>query len=543
MMQDRLAFFGLSREPFGLAADPRLIYPSQSFRQGFDQLLERVKRSHGGVMVVSGEVGTGKTTLTNCIIEALQDQIRCHRILDPTTSRQQVLESIGRLIGAPDATVEQIEIHAQACSRESSTVAGILIFEEAQNLSPDLLHLILVLSNIESEGRKLFVIVLCGQPELHALLARTEYRQLSQRILTQVRLTALGRAETADYIAHRLNLAGCSGAVFDRSAIQRIFQVTGGNPRLVNALSDESLSWLFAHGKKTLSAQAMKQVAEQAVASGRLSRSQVPPPRSLSRIALVAGCILMGLVGYGAFSKKVSLGDVMDPLSSWLHAGEVHMLAALDRVFDWRSRTPEVGQSIAVDPAPAQAELQVMKRWRDHGYALGNPPMCGYVNESGLACWVIDTPEFEAIFAMNRPFVLYGPQNTQMAILRRAGSQFISANGQLIDAMTWKRLDVMRVELLWKPPAQMAELTNLDVGIYQPESIRWLNRTLESVSAVDGAIITGGVFTSYHAHLIETFQQNEELPVTGRLDQQTLLRLNERLFDVPTLDRDVTAQE
>lgn len=536
MIGDRLTYFGLTAEPFSLTADARLIFPSQTFRAGWAQIKVCIDRKIGGLLTVSGEVGMGKTTLCNLLTAELEEAMFCTRALNPQSSPSETLETLRSQLGAARATVEAIQTQAVKRSGVSGQPVGLLVFEEAQNLSAEMLNLILALCNLEVHERKLFFVVLCGQPELHALLAQTEYRQLSQRVISQIRLTALNREETQDYIRHRLNQAGSHHEPFSKAAVHRIFAVTQGNPRLINTLCDESLSWLHANGKKHLSGGNVSQVLKQSTATGRFKRPANTKHRPLlgRAVILVGVCALGALIGLSALTPFGARID--DRIGDW----SVVQLAAwqeiLDAGFDRTATSVDsVTDDTVVVAAQMAAEDALAARWRDYGYAVNGRPFCDNAVTIGLRCDQLVSVEWDAILGLDRPFIMHSTDALARAIVARSDNALIASNGVRIDRTAWDTSEIVRIEFAWAPPPDMVSLNQVEVGDYRPKLVRWLNEGLRSVSGIDGNVITGGVFTDYHRNMIRQFQQTQSLAITGRLDRAMILRLNAAAERVPTL--------
>ncbi|MES2972248.1 MAG: AAA family ATPase [Pseudomonadota bacterium] len=255
-------FFGLTHEPFSIAPDPRYLFMSERHREALAHLLYGVGGG-GGFVLLSGEIGTGKTTVCRCFLEQIPANCNVAYIFNPKLTAQELLRSVcdefhvpyhaADLPGAPSAkdyvdALNGFLLQAHADGRNS-----VLIIDEAQMLSADVLEQLRLLTNLETNERKLLQIMLIGQPELRAMLARPELEQLSQRVIARFHLDALTEAETEQYIQHRLSVAGLTGAMpFDRKALKRIHQLTRGVPRRINLLCDRAMLGAYATGKAVI---------------------------------------------------------------------------------------------------------------------------------------------------------------------------------------------------------------------------------------------------------------------------------------------------
>lgn len=240
-----MKFYGLNLPPFDLAPNPRFLFNSARHREAINHLLYGIRERKGFVQL-TGEIGAGKTTLCRALLEQLDSRFSTALLLTPVLDANELMKAIAAEFGLDAKGMDRLEISAlfndflirQAqAGRES-----VLIIDEAQNFSDELLEQVRQLSNVETDERKLLQIVLIGQPELRERLNHPRLRQLRQRITVRYHLTALDRLETRLYIRHRLQLAGANGMPgFTAPALWRVFRYSNGVPRLINALCDKAL--------------------------------------------------------------------------------------------------------------------------------------------------------------------------------------------------------------------------------------------------------------------------------------------------------------
>lgn len=240
-----LDFYGLTDKPFAITPNPRFVFLSKHHREVFAHLLFGIRR-HAGFIEVTGEVGTGKTTVLRTLFLELEgEEARIAYIFNPCLSAPDLLPTVNREFGLEHQSSPPELLAALNAFLLQETAAGrtiVLVIDEAQNLAIDLLEQIRLLSNLETETDKLIQIVLVGQPELGDLLDRQELRQLSQRITVRYHLQAMDAEDTAAYIEHRLSIAGWTcGHLFTAAALRKIYQETRGNPRMINILCDRAL--------------------------------------------------------------------------------------------------------------------------------------------------------------------------------------------------------------------------------------------------------------------------------------------------------------
>ncbi|HEX7690702.1 MAG TPA: AAA family ATPase, partial [Burkholderiaceae bacterium] len=253
-------FFGLKQKPFSIAPDPRYLFMSERHREALAHLLYGVQGG-GGFVLLTGEIGAGKTTVCRCFLEQIPQRCNVAYIFNPKLTVMELLATVCHEFGIPvpaltaAGTPTTVKDYVDALNQyllrtHSVGQNNLLIIDEAQNLAPEVLEQLRLLTNLETSERKLLQIVLIGQPELREMLARPELEQLAQRVIARFHLEALSAKETAQYIAHRLAVAGLKGALpFDAAAIARIHQLTRGVPRRINLLCDRALLGGYASGR------------------------------------------------------------------------------------------------------------------------------------------------------------------------------------------------------------------------------------------------------------------------------------------------------
>jgi general secretion pathway protein A len=265
-------FYGLSEKPFTITPNPRFIFLNRNHREAFAHLLYGID-THAGFIAMIGEVGTGKTTLLRALLSRLDpEKYRSALIFNPCLSGTELLEAVCRelcvevsrrnSLGYLDS-LNSFLLEENRCGR---TV--VLVIDEAQNLTPELLEQLRMISNLETEEDKLIQIVLAGQPELDDLLGRHDLRQLSQRITVRCRLTPMGLSDTSDYIRHRLRIAGCRiPDFFHPGAVRKIQRHSGGIPRLINVACEQALVMAWTRESLSVSPAMVGQVIAQARSS------------------------------------------------------------------------------------------------------------------------------------------------------------------------------------------------------------------------------------------------------------------------------------
>jgi general secretion pathway protein A len=245
-------FFHLKQPPFSIAPDPRYLFMSERHREALAHLLYGVG-SGGGFVLLTGEIGAGKTTVCRCFMEQVPAHCKIAYIFNPKLSVEDLLSSICDEFGiaqeGSSVKAHVDAINAYLLTSHAQSRNNVLIIDEAQNLSGDVLEQLRLLTNLETSERKLLQIILIGQPELRTMLARPELEQLAQRVIARYHLGALAQGEVGSYIAHRLAVAGSSAALFPPSLLGQIHRISKGVPRRINLLCDRALLGAYVENR------------------------------------------------------------------------------------------------------------------------------------------------------------------------------------------------------------------------------------------------------------------------------------------------------
>jgi general secretion pathway protein A len=319
-------FFGLTQAPFSIAPDPHMLFMSERHREALAHLLYGVGGrdgnsggAGGGFVLLTGEIGTGKTTVCRCFLEQTPPSCNVAYIFNPKLTVIELLQSICHEFHIAPAQKNGLQptvkdyldpLNAFLLKTHAAGQNNVLIIDEAQNLSPEVLEQLRLLTNLETSERKLLQIVLIGQPELRVMLQRPELEQLAQRVIARYHLQALTEAETTQYIAHRLEVSGLKGALpFDRQALKRVHHFARGVPRRINLLCDRALLGAFAGGQATVSARIVDKAAGEVFdqPAGKPSSSKVwRYGYAVAALGLVAGASILVAARFPAPMAKVS---------------------------------------------------------------------------------------------------------------------------------------------------------------------------------------------------------------------------------------------
>lgn len=525
------AWFELTDRPFAITPDPRYLYLSEAHREALAHLLYGVTES-GGFIQLTGEVGTGKTTLTRALLEQLPEHVDAALVYNAHASLAEFLESICDELGVarapgtstPKALTDALNQHllgAHARGRRT-----VLIVDEAQNLDAELLEQVRLLTNLETHREKLLQILLIGQPELRDTLARNDLRQLAQRVTARYHLEPLDEAATTAYVRHRLEVAGARRTIFPPSAIRAVHAASGGIPRLVNVICDRAMLGAFAAGAHEVDAGLVR------AAAAEVAGARPHAPRG-HWLAWAAG--VLAVLAVGVFLARPNMtapetpppAPVVMPQPAPTPVPEVEparplqaMLASDD---DLRATT---GALLATWGVTTDAELP--------------GALCAVATDNGLAC-SRGRGTWNNLRVLGRPVLLELRVDGQTRTVLLTG--LTSASATLWQAGESFEISLLELDerwlgdylLLWRPPADPG--TSLRTGDRGP-AVAWLRDALARWSG-DAPSTTGdpGYFDVALADQVREFQFSLGLDVDGVAGERTLAHLDGlTTADGPRLD-------
>jgi general secretion pathway protein A len=302
-----LHHFNLAERPFSITPDPRFLYMSARHREALAHLMYGLGEG-GGFVQLTGEVGTGKTTISRCLLEQVPDNVDIALVLNPKVTAEELIATLCDELGVDyPAEIHSIKTLTDLLNRylldaHARGRRTVLIIDEAQNLSAEVLEQVRLLTNLETATQKLLQIILIGQPELRTLLERDEMRQLAQRVTARYHLEPISREETRAYIQHRLQVCGISHSIFRKDAIEAIHQLAGGIPRLINVLCDRSMLGAYAEGESRVDGRIVKKAAKEVLADSAMDTGgwrRIP----LAAVGLVLFAGIAGLVYFQPWGR------------------------------------------------------------------------------------------------------------------------------------------------------------------------------------------------------------------------------------------------
>ena len=554
------SFYGLNEKPFSITPDPRYLFLSERHGEALAHLVYGVTES-GGFIQLTGEVGTGKTTLVRSLLQSrMPDNADVAVVLNPQLSVIEFLATICEELhievlhnrGSVKALTDALNRHllkAHAAGRRT-----ILVVDEAQNLAPAVLEQVRLLTNLETAKQKLLQIILIGQPELRELLARNDLRQLAQRITGRYHLEPLTIEETSSYIEHRLKVAGAVGEVFDAGAKKEVFRLSQGVPRIINVICDRALLGGYAKESRRINARLIRQAA--AEVKGQLERSPW-----VGRAGLAAGVVGAALLAASAWSimqqEKVAQPDIVAAEPEIIEAQPTAQPVVKEAPVEEPEPEPEP------EPVPTLDEqLQLAAELTNTEYALaalfetwgleyrtGGRSGCSQAADAGLTC-LYQRGSWAGLRQMDRPAIL--------KLIDNSGNSHEVVLTAIIDDSAELSIGGVRVVhpvaditqawfgnfmLLWRPPT--GEATSLGRGSQGPD-VTWLRNSL---AAIDGRYTSedpeSDLFDAELEQIVQNFQRDHRLDVDGLAGQQTQIIINSLLAveGTPRLSSPRLAQE
>ncbi len=462
-----LGYYGLQEPPFSITPDPRFVHLSERHRDALAHLLFGVDKGGGGGFVqLTGEVGTGKTTLSRLLLEQLPENTRIALVLNPRQNAVELLETICEELkldiagkrGSTKALVDALNAYLLEAYAQGLKV--ILLIDEAQNLPADALEQVRLLTNLETDTQKLLQILLLGQPELREMLARPELRQLAQRITARFHLAPLAAEETATYLRHRWRVAGGERFPFDAKAVQRLHARAGGVPRLINVIAERALLAGYARDATSIDSKLVDLAANEVLPPKPL-RARWPWLAGAAALAALALLLLLQQQRHAQTATATS-APAVDAAPVATPATSPDAGAATTEVMDAAALTQLIG---ATGNTPMPVWQHLLGLWQLPADAITvdpSGPCTPASTQAELHCVEGRSSRLDTLLALDRPLLLQLAEGRTSAWALLLGADARSARLR-IGART---VDVDRVLLqsrwntryagLWRGPASLA---------------------------------------------------------------------------------------
>ncbi len=549
-----LSFFGLNEKPFAITPDPRYLYLSERHAEALAHLLYGINEA-GGFVQLTGEVGTGKTTTIRSLLAQTPKNAEVALILNPRMTPPEFLlticEELG--IGVPDSAEHSLKdlvdiLNDYLLKAHAGGRRIVLVVDEAQNLAPEVLEQVRLLTNLETNTQKLLQIILIGQPELRELLARTELRQLAQRITGRYHLDPLSPVETSAYVRHRLRVAGATTDIFTPPALAEIYRLSGGVPRVINVIADRSLLGAYTQDRHRVGSSLVRHAATE-VFGRRFAPRWLPwAGAAAGGLALVAtGAIIWQFAPWGSSSvaeAKTSVPDVV-AVAPANNVERPHSAAAPGAAPAAAPiRVASVTPPAPVAPAPVESLVSLLKKhgtetvpdgaftklfamWGVH-YEAGTDDPCTQAARQGLEC-LVQRGSFGQLRQYNRPAILLLNDDTGMShqvVLTNLGDERakVELGGQRreIGIGELTRYWFGDFVMLWRPGTQRVK--PLSVGM-RGDEVRWLRQSLQRVAGAPPDFNQSDLFDAKLSDLVKDFQKRNQLTVDGIAGVQTQIVL------------------
>ena len=568
-----LQHFGLKREPFSIVPDPGFLYPSHQHRQAVAHLKYGLDRE-GGFILLTGEVGTGKTTLTRTMLQRIPAHVRVAYVLNSKLNESDLLASICSELSIKIPTRKHISfsktcidvLNQDLLEAHAAGKKTLIVIEEAQNLSHDVLETLRLLSNLETNTHKLLHILLVGQPELLEILGQNKLRQLNQRVVSRFHLLPLDKTEIANYINHRLHHAGAGGAIFDTNCVDTLFKLTKGVPRLINLICHQALLAAYSTGAKTVSAKLVKLSSKEILVdlnptNGRL-RLAAAVLASVVFIALAAALTPLKNINWndyltrfnsysdGPSSVSLDTTATKDPVVAPTVSQEIVNTGLVD--IEQLPPDDQFIESVLSGSSEASIQMDEKNRnWQENAESRSKNPLINLLNlwnvpasdiytldefdalaeRSGLRSVQVDTTTLSALSLIDRPGIVFMQQTSGLEkshLVLHIGEFTIRliSSGEIIVMDRSAFLDQWTASYLylWRSPDSFEMLKP---GDFNKPALAWLQGKLGLVNDGLEQLITGGNYSVAIQAQVTDFQRQQNIIADGIVGRQTLMRLNQ----------------
>ncbi|MGE6434164.1 ExeA family protein [Shewanella baltica] len=537
------AFYGLSDNPFSIAPNPHYLFLSDRHREALAHLTYGLGET-GGFVLLTGEVGTGKTTVSRCLLGQLPDNTDTAFILNPSLTELELLATLCdelKISYGDNPTLKQLTDHLSRflLDNHSKGRNTVLIIDEAQHLRPEVLEQLRLLTNLETDTKKLLQVILIGQPELQLLLKRQELRQLAQRITARYHLLPLNEDEIALYVLHRLQVAGRFEPLFTRKAVKVLQKYSGGIPRLINLLCERSLMAGYAQSRVPIDHHMVRQAAAEVLGEEEPTQNRYLWPTATAAALFVAFGISYWLFTDKPVNAASASSMVFESTSANVAASNTQALSATEGMSKLVQPVDQQSRQVSI-PDPNQRLLNdAINQSRDIDTAFaglfsvwGKVPYkgltaCQSAVEQGLSCYQ-QQGNWMSLTRLNYPAVVYLVDDNQQdfygAVIAVDGEQLLMQLGEQqlwVDRAWFNQHFSGTFEILWQAP----NLPMMDISQKSsPGQLQWLENALAHVNNRNTRRVNQ--FDVQLENDLKSFQSQHGLKADGIAGNQTLVRLN-----------------
>ena len=540
------SFFGLTEKPFAITPDPRYLYLSERHAEALAHLAYGIQES-GGFIQLTGEVGTGKTMVVRSLLQQLPANCDMALILNPRITPAEFLLAIcdELHVGVPERLTSSVKGLVDLLTRYllDAHARGrrvVVMVDEAQNLSPDVLEQVRLLTNLETATQKLLQIILVGQPELRDVLASPELRQLAQRITGRYHLESLTQQETFAYVRHRLRVAGATGEVFTQGALREVYRLTRGIPRIINVICDRALLGAFTREEHRVSGELVRVAATEVYGRPVLA----PWVRWAAAGGAAAGVALLAFALWQSFAGRTPTSAAAVPAAAVeadpaAQAATIQAPAAPEAAAPPQANLTEMLALNAATTTTDAAFAELLGLW-GATYQPGAARPCDQVAAQGLQC-VAQRGSFAQLRLINRPAILSLADATgsehQVVLEQLDGGTARIALGSVKHEISLAELAnhwFGEFLVVWRPSLPLAK--DLRRGM-RGDDVRWLREGLAQLAGVPVDPADAESFDAPLEQLVQDFQRGRRLAVDGIAGMQTQLLLDSALSTdgTPTL--------
>jgi general secretion pathway protein A len=565
-------YFGFKEAPFSIAPDPRYLYMTAQHRDALAHLVYGLN-SEGGCILLTGEVGTGKTTICRCLLEQIPEQANVALVMNPKLNEIELLETICDELKIPypdngnSVKTYTDRIYEFLIKSNRDNEKTVLIIDEAQNLDSKVLEQLRLLTNLETDQRKLLQIIILGQPELLDILARKEMRQLAQRITARFHLQPLSREEVKAYVSHRLAVAGQNIQIFPENSIKLLYKLSNGIPRLINIICDRALLGAYVENQYNVTPRIIKKASKEVFGELKNVEQQQKNRQLLFPATAVAGLVILAIAAVYYFDQavtteqpgKITSDAVSDAASTALVSDKIRSAADTEFTVQQNSVTTSVdtGETPSTADSTAEPDYDDIKQilddksnnqaaaydalfraWDKQYNSRTSVTACRQATTYSLSC-LHKKGNLNSLKQHNRPAVLSMINNMgekrYVTITRIDGDIASVSSGDRQYTIRLRDLDdhwYGQYTLLWlKPGSYSSTLSPGDSG----SLVRWLDKNISNITGLQEERVSNTYDELLVAKVI-SFQSQQGLIADGIVGPVTIIHINTQAkTDVPSL--------